>query len=48
MKGFVIDAIVISYLLYLDDINLYSKFEGDMATLVYSEYISNEIRMSWL
>ena len=33
-KGFIVDGIVISHLLYLDDLKLYSKSEEDMATLV--------------
>ena len=32
-KGFAVDKIVISHLLYLDDLKLYSKSEQDMSTL---------------
>ena len=47
-KGFVVDGIVISHLLYLDDLKLYSKSEEDMATLVNTVRIfSDDIGMSF-
>ena len=41
-KGFKVDDIVISYLLYLDDLKLYSKSEVDMSTLVNTVRIFSE------
>jgi len=47
-KGFKVDDIVISHLLYLDDLKLYSKSEADMLTLVNTVRIfSDDIRMNF-
>jgi len=47
-KGFTIDGTVISHLLYLDDLKLYSKSEEDMVTLVNTVRIfSDDIRMNF-
>ena len=41
-KGFKVDNIVSSHLLYLDDLKLYSKSEADMSTLVNTVRIFSE------
>ena len=47
-KGFKVDDIVISHLLYLNDLKLYSKSEADMLTLVNTVRIfSEDIRMNF-
>ena len=47
-KGFKVDDIVISHLLYLDDLKLYFKSEADMSTLVNTVRIfSEDIRMNF-
>ena len=46
-KGFIVDGIVISHLLYLDDLKLYSKSEEDMATLVNTIRIFSDNGMSF-
>ena len=47
-KGFIVDGAVISHLLYLDDLKLYSKSEADMVMLVNTVRIfSEDIRMNF-
>ena len=47
-KGFKVDDIVISHLLYLDDLKLYSKSEADTSTLVNTVRIfSEDIHMNF-
>jgi len=47
-KVFIVDGIVVSHLLYLDDLKLYSKSEHDTSTLVNTIRIfSDDIRMSF-
>ena len=47
-KGFNVDGLVVSHLLYLDDLKLYLKSEEDMLALVNTVRIfSNDIRMNF-
>jgi len=46
-KGFKVDDIVISHLLYLDDLKLYSKSEADMSTLVNTVRIFSEVNFGF-
>ena len=47
-KGFNVDGMVVSHLLYLDDLKLYSKSEEDMLALVNTVRIfSDDIRMNF-
>ena len=47
-KGFKVDDMVISHLLYLDDLKLHSKSEADMLTLTNTVRIfSEDIQMNF-
>jgi len=47
-KGFVIDGIVVSHLLYLDDMKLYAKSTEEMLALVNTVRVfSTDIRMEF-